>query len=264
MDNIKTGINDFLNVLINSLDSNTTQTIKTDLFTVQIGIQNKENEKELNKEAVANNMAIGDFSNCEALLKIYYNLTNIPSLLIKKVEFDPSTDVNKSNDTNASNGVTFEFFNPINKEKLNSTICNTVPTPLKIPFKQSYRLKMGLYTTAVVLKDVIDIYNSKTPGYHSRCYTSKEFESGADTSINYRRTKLFQNTSMECSQGCEYNGLDENKYVICNCSISGQEEISNSAEDGPLIAFPALNFDIALCYYETYTKVICSYNIFLV
>lgn len=129
--------------------------------------------------------------------------------------------------------------------------------PIKIPFKENERLNMKLYQNAAVLKGVVDLYDKKSPGYHSRCFKSEDFSTGGDTSINFRRTKLYQNETIGCSPGCIYEGLDNNKYVKCNCQINNDTSMSNnSTGDDPLFAFPKLNLDISLCYMEVYNDVI--------
>ena len=86
-------------------------------------------------------------------------------------------------------------------------------------------------------------------------YGGSRGELGSNASINFRRTKLFQNETIGCSVGCIYQGLDENKYVICDCSASGSAEISNTGSKDSLSSIPPMNYDIALCYYETYDDV---------
>jgi len=209
---------------------------------------------------VDNKLAIGNYSLCEDILKKEYNISQSISLIIKMMQFDPITNLDKLNDTSASDAVSMEFINPENGVKLDSSICSKVPTPISIPFKKSERLKPELYAKAAVLKGVIDLYDKESPGYKSRCYKSKEFDTGADTSINYRRTKLYQNESINCSPGCAYEGLDENQYVLCNCNISQGGELSNNSTGfDPLFSFPKFNYDITLCYYETFTDVIIDF-----
>ena len=255
LNKIKDGVDKFLDVLINSTNINISMIIKTNHFSVFIGSQTKENEKERIKQAIENKMTIADFFNCENILKKLYNISEQLNLIVKKIEFSASTDLKRADDPNASQGVKFDFFHPGTKEKLNAEKCSEVPISLKLPFAKSEKLQMSLYEKSQVIKSVIDLYDKTTPGYNTRCLKTEQFDTGADTSVNYRRTKLFQNISMDCSGGCEYKGLDENKYVICNCNVTGHSEISNTAEDGALIKFPALNYDIVLCYKETYQNV---------
>jgi len=178
------------------------------------------------------------------------------------MQFNPLTNLKNLNDSSSSDIVLMEFINPINGETLDLNICNKIPTAISIPFKESTRLKPTLYQKASVLKGIVDLYDKKSPGYYSRCLKSKEFDTGGDTSINYRRTKLYQNESINCSPECSYEGLDNNSYVNCNCQISSGGEISNNSTGfDPLFSFPQFNYDITLCYYETYTDVMLFFII---
>lgn len=164
------------------------------------------------------------------------------------------------NDSTASDIVFLDFFHPKNHEKLDSSLCLNDTLAIKIPFQESIRLKMELYEEAAVLKGVIDIYNKNSPGYYSRCFKSYDFSTGGDTSINFRRTKLYQNETIDCSSGCVYDGLDENKYVKCNCEMRNDASFSNNSTDfDPLEAFPQMNFDIVVCYREVWNDVILKY-----
>lgn len=218
-------------------------------------IKTPENEKLINEQAIKNGLAIGNYTQCEKILKNHYNISENITLLLKNMQFNPSTNLKNLDDTTASDSVSMEFINPENGEKLDSQLCNETPTPISIPFKKSERIKMDLYEKAAVLKGVVDLYDKESPGYKSRCLKSSEFDTGADTSINYRRTKLYQNESINCSPGCSYEGLDENKYVKCNCKTTQGELSNNSTGFDPLLAFPKFNYDIVLCYYETFTDV---------
>ena len=201
-------------------------------------------------------MAIANYTQCEEVLKKYYNISIENNLIVKNLQFDSSTDLKNLKDYSASDLVTFEFFNPDTAEKLDSKICSNIYTPINIPFKQSVRLNMNIYKSAAILKGVIDLYNNESPGYKSRCLKSAEFTTQADTSINYRRTKLYQNETINCSPGCVYEGLDDNSYVICNCELNEKTAITNNSTGfDPMDALPNFNYDIVLCYNETINDV---------
>jgi len=240
----------------NETETNGPDLMKTELFSVSFFQEAEKNGKSSNSFALNNNMSFGNFSECEEILKSLYNITTDLPLIKKQVEFDSTTNLEKINDENSSKLIKFEFYNPINLEKLNKSFCDSYPTAINIPFKNSVRLKMNTYTQALIIRDVVDIYNSKSPGYQTRCLTTKEFSTGADTSINYRRTKLFQNETISCSEGCVYQGLDENKYVKCDCSSMEKSEMSNTGTADNLFALPQMNYDIALCYKEVFFNVI--------
>ncbi len=258
LDNMKGDVKNFLELLIdfNETNSNENKIVKTGLFSSQLTSDSPDNKNASMQAAIENRMAFADFSDCQKILKSYYNISEDINLLINKVEFDPMTDVKRANDSAASQGVSFEFINPLTKEKLNNTLCESVPTPISIPFKKSERINMQMYQKAATVKAFLDLYNSNSPGYHSRCFKTTQFDTGADVSLNYKRTNMFQNQTVSCSPGCIYEGLDENKYVKCNCTSSGNNEISNSGNDEYFSPLPKMNYDIIMCYKETYNDVI--------
>ena len=98
----------------------------------------------------------------------------------------------------------------------------------------------------------MDIYNEKSVAFHTRCVRTNDFKTDGDTSINFRRVKLYKNETIHCSEGCEYKGLDENKYVKCDCKLKQGADLSNNSSGiHPLLSFPNFNYDIALCIKET-------------
>jgi len=229
--------------------------IKTDMFSVEIASQDKSNEKELREELVKNKLSVANFTQCEKLLKYTYNISENLSLVYKKIEFDSKTDLLRAPDSRASSGVSFEFFDPDTLEKLNGTICSDIQTPISIPFKKIERLSMGLYLANSLVNKNVDIYNKESIGFSSRCVKSRDLTTSADTSISFRRNKMFQNETIGCSTSCAYKGLDENGYVKCDCTTSGKEEISNTGSDFNFDPIPKMNYEIFLCYYETYKDV---------
>ncbi len=249
---MKKSIDSLTDMLLSSNNNTSTSAIiKTDIFDVNIFEETKENKEVLKKVALENLFSVGNFTSCENILRNVYNISEELPILKKQIEYDSRTNIEKMKDDNSSKLIQFEFFHPINKEKLNKSLCNSQPISLNIPFKKSSRLEMQSYTKAAVIKDIIDIYDSKSPGYHSRCLPTKDFETGADTSINFRRTQLFQNETISCSEGCTYKGLDENRYVLCDCPNFVDSEISNTGVFEELFSLPSMNYDILICYRES-------------
>jgi len=206
--------------------------------------------------AVSENMAFLNLTNCENILKKEYDIADNVHLLVQQIDLNSLLNRNYTeiNITDTSNGVNFDFYNPYTKEKLNKSLCNEVSTPISIPFKNSSRIKPQIYTNLKIFP-ALDAYDIKSPSFHSRCYKSTSLESDADVSINYRRNNYYQNTSISCSEGCEYKGLDENIYVICDCHSLVNEDNSNNGILESLFSLPQFNYDIAFCYNETFSDV---------
>jgi len=252
----------FLSENENSNKTDNGQTIlKTSIFSVELASNDKNNEKDLKEEALKNKLSIANFTECENLLKYYYNISENVGLIYKKMEFDSKTDLSRSADPAASSGVSFEFFNPDTLEKLNSSICSSIPIPIRIPFKKSERLSMSLYLANSFVNKDVDIYDKGSPGFSSRCVKSKDLSTSADTSMSFRRNKMFQNETIGCSASCTYDGLDENGYVKCDCTTSGKEEMSNTGSEFFFDPIPKMNYDIFMCYYQTYNDVYFDFNI---
>jgi hypothetical protein len=156
---------------------------------------------------VKNKLAFPNTTDCENILKKHYNISQEKSILIKNIQTDPKFDLKTLNDNSASDRAKFDFYHPDTKEKLDMKICSKVKSSIKIPFKDTQRLRPKFYEKSLILKGVVDIYDNTSPGYTSRCLKSTEFDTGGDTSINFRRNKLYQNESINCSENCEYEIL---------------------------------------------------------
>ena len=249
----------FLSENVNSNETESSQTIlKTEIFSVEVASHEKGNENELREAALKNKLSVANFTQCEIKLKSFHNISENVTLLYKKMEFDSKTDLSRAADPYASSGVSFEFFNPDTLVKLNTSVCTETPIPINIPYKKVERLSMSLYLANSLVNKDVDIYNKESTGFHSRCVKSKDLNTSADTSMSFRRNTMFQNETIGCSDSCSYQGLDENGYVKCDCNTSGKEEMSNTGSDFAFDPIPKMNYDIVMCYYETYNDV--NYN----
>lgn len=183
-------------------------------------------------------------------MKNHYNISQY--LIIKKSQFDSKVNLSNIDDATTSDALSIEYFNPENGKKLDSKFCSNITTKFSLPIKNIKRINMDLYKVSQTRLRGVDIYNKNSPSFNSRCYRSEDFETGGDTSITFRKTKLYQNESMGCSEGCEYNGIDENDKIICDCKISENQEISNNnTVFDAFVSLPKLNYDIVYCYKET-------------
>lgn len=209
-----------------------------------------------NNQEEYQDLAEANSTECENELKRHYNIT-AKYLVVKNSQFNSKVDLSKLNDPTSSDSLKIEYFNPENGEKLNSSICANITTAIVLPIKNISRLDMALYKESKRKLKGIDIYNKNSPSFKSRCFKSTDFTTGGDTSITFRKTKLYQNESMGCSPGCEYNGIDEFNATVCMCKIAGNEEISNNNTLlDSFLSFPKFNYDIIFCYKETLEDVI--------
>jgi hypothetical protein len=255
----------------NTNEESQTKIIKNDLFTAQIKrgpykrIRKLQEKNQENQEEDYTNLAQANSTECENLLKKHYNISS-KYLIIKKSQFDSKVNLNNLNDTTASDALKIEYFNPENGEKLNSKLCFNITMPISLPIKNIQRLNMELYKESKEKLIGVDIFDKESPSFKSRCFKSTNFITGGDTSITFRKTKLYQNQSMECSIGCEYSGIDEYNTTLCECKIENNEEISNNNTlFDSFLEFPKFNYDIIYCFTETIEDVKLNkiYNIIL-
>jgi hypothetical protein len=255
LDDIKNDVKKFTDIFIGNSITNVDKILKTEIFTIQIIANNPNDTEKNNNKAIEQKISIGNFTECENVLKKNYNISQNTVLIMKKAEFSSKMDIERSNNPDASQGLSFEFIDPNTMKKLDSSICNKINTPISIPFKRSERLNMNFYEKSTLINIFLDLYNNESPAYYSRCVKTNQINTGADVSINYKRSQMFQNTTISCSSECQYDGLDKNKYVKCNCNTTGKNEISNKADEFVFDPLPSMNYDIILCYNETYNDV---------
>lgn len=230
---------------------------------------NSENQDIINKQAIDSKMAIANFTQCEILLKKFYKIPLKKSIIVRNIQFGAKTNLLNLKDPTASDIANFNFFHPETYKNLNLSICSNVTTLISMPFKKEDELNMIAYKKTSVFKGIIDIYDRNSIGFQSRCFHIEDPETGADTTINNRRTHMYQNTTINCGNNCTYDGIDENRYVLCNCSGNiaddGDETnlgLSNNSTGFDILAkLPDFNYDIFLCFEETFADVFLIYLI---
>ena len=256
LDDMKNDVKKFTDIFIGNSTNHVDKILKTEIFTIQIIGNNPNDTQKNNKKAIEEKLTVGNFTECENILKKEYNISQNKVLLMKKAEFIAKMDIERANNPDASQGLSFEFIDPNTMKKLNSSICSKMNTPISIPFKRGERLKMEQYEKSALINKELDLYNNESPAYYSRCFKTNQIETGADVSINYKRSQMFQNTSITCSHECKYDGLDKNIYVKCNCTTNGKNETSNTGNEFVFEPLPSMNYEIVECYRETYKDVI--------
>ncbi len=185
----------------------------------------------------------------------YYNITD--PLIIKKIDYDSSLDLSSLNDTNRSDSIKFEFYNPYTKEKLDTTVIEDVSFSISTKIKDPDIIKIpdGLLNGNNV-SEAIDPFDPEHKAFSSRCFISENMTSGTDTTINTRRSQYFSGTA-SCSEDCTYDGLDEYDYVKCNCTkFDTTKEMSSTIGDDVLSVLPSLNIDIVACTFKVFGEVI--------
>jgi hypothetical protein len=207
--------------------------IGNDQITAQIS--SSDTQEEALKQALANGLSIVNVQDCLETLRKHYDLTAAEKFIISK------TDV-ASDKSNTSKSVKIDIYTS-NRQKLDLSLCETSIT-IKIPLTDKDKLDTIKYDDYKT-KD-IDIYDPDDPAFNSRCYSYQD--KGYDTTVNDRIKKIYSQTSITCSEGCTYKGLDKNKYVQCDCiNVTDASTFLSSFADKTLKSFSNINLDLVSC-----------------
>lgn len=161
-----------------------------------------------------NNLTLVDFAACEKVLKKHYDIPEDTFLLVRKFDFGSETNLDNLGNDLASNSVTFAYYDPVTKTRLDLDHCKNVKININMPLKSPNKLKLDLYKE---LGGQVDIFNPNSGAFTSRCDAIVDSGTGADTSINFRRNNYYNGTAT-CGEGCTYDGLDEYNFMKCDCS----------------------------------------------
>ena len=252
INDFKSAIDEYTESLVLA-SSSQSQTSIFELMALQIGLfshvklgsrflkQNQSND--LYEDAIKYNLSVVDFSNCELKLKEAYNISNNVSFIIKKIDFNSKLNLNYLNDSFGSNGTRFKIYNPIILELINASICNNITYNTKLALPDQLNLPKYFSLSS----NDMDLLNSSSKAFQSRCYPHIDPATDADTSLNYRRTNYYLNKTADCGENCIYLGLDKMNYTICNCKPN-QIEVSSTFTYSVLDTISSINYDIIICY----------------
>lgn len=191
-----------------------------------ISIQVSDNSINSINDARENNLPIIDFSNCERILKDNGILTESEALLSVNTNFDYliSKDLGIISNLNNINGtksfneddvvfssqiISYDIFD-YSYGHVDTSICKDIT--VKIPV-----VKEGIkYDSYLEVYDQygVDIYNKSSEFFSDVCFTYSKNDS--DVTVDQRRDNY--NLTSSCSNDCEYDGIDEHGYSICNCN----------------------------------------------
>ena len=177
-----------------------------------------------------------DTSECEELLKEYYNISEITKVVIPKKEINPKALCETQ--------VDMAFYDS-NDQRLDHSICKNYTFVCKV--KQN--ISLDISTVKKYADKNIDILNPKDAFFNDICYSYSE--DGDDIILGDRRTDIYQNYSA-CPEGCKHENYDvENNLITCNCIMN--ENISTELrpihyEDFEDVSLFDSNIDIFQCY----------------
>ena len=138
-----------------------------------------------------------DLGYWENLLRSIYNLTNVQTIYMKKIDI--------AQDGIKTKKVEYDIYSKSsgnNLKKLNLTICGHTKIFIYIPIE---------------INGNIDKINATSGYFNDICYASTT-DDGTDISLNDRKNEYIQSDNIICQEDCEFIDYNyTNKKAKCNC-----------------------------------------------
>lgn len=200
------------------------------------------------QQSYALNMSIIETGECVAAMTKDYNLDAGTKLIIKKVDLSSIINLNVDNSRHLSDSIILEYYHPYNYSKLSTDACNGSSMIVKTKNNQALKINSSLYR--VLREKNVDILDSNSQFYQDRCTSILDPVSGKDTTVGFRIRNFFQNTTVLCASNCNYAGLEESGYVVCNCSgvISNDEPINQFVDSVVVPTYSTINHEVIKCF----------------
>jgi hypothetical protein len=201
------------------------------------------------QDAIKNNFMIYNMTECNSILKSFYNLTDDPVYLNSYYGGQLNSD--------GSDSYRLTAFTADSKMKLNLDLCQNLGMDIQMPINKKLFINLALFNE---LKDQgVDIFNKTDPAFTDRCFNLKF--NGSDTTLSWRRQNLLQSSIPLCiGINCTYQGVNSHDYVECHCSgLDSDSEILNSVVDYVVDSVSQLNLGIIFC--ASLINIVSSYLI---
>ena len=216
------------------------------MYSAQIYSSSSSGMSDTIKLAIANSLSIVNFTNCENILRKVYHIPDSESLLFYKIDYNSEIDSKVNNKTDGSNSISYNVFDKSGNQ-LNLTYCQNTTIKINVPVSgigNSSAVNTSMFSE--YNNSGIDIYDKNNTFYNDICdvYSSN----GTDLTLNDRRSSIYPNVSIQCSEGCEYTGIDENNYVNCNCTVVAKSETTVDVISDLLSVLTQSNFIVVGCY----------------
>ena len=210
--------------------------------------------KELKKQNILKkdekvNSVVADFDATIFTKKANKNVNRNLPVISNNNPFIPESntvipDKTNLNDYNlSSNRIVYTKLSTVDGEKLTTSQCDEFlvmsPTLFKNLNTTEYQYIKNLYNS--------DIYNKKELFFNDRCL-NVHGDNGTDITINARREMY--NTTVICKNDCNFQGLDEFNYTICNCSSI--EKTESYIEENFVEPFTSSTFWIIVCFNQAF------------
>ena len=160
----------------------------------------------------SNKFSVIDLGECEDRLREKYGINDSLSLIILKYEKISNASIEKT--------IQYEVYEPINKTKLDLSICSDISIDIYVPVELSPKLQ-NLYNE---LNDFgCDLFDINDDFYQDIC-TPYNSENGTDVLLSDRINYYYNNDETRCQANCKLsNYLPEEQYIKCECDISNSE-----------------------------------------
>ena len=195
------------------------------------------------KNANEYSLSMIDLGECEYLLKQQYNINNnIPLIIIKfeKLTYDDASEKN----------VQYEVYHPINKTKLDLSICKDSFINLYIPVSLSEKTQSLYEDLQEYGYNLFDINDS----FYQDICTPYKSENGTDVLLSDRKNDYYSNETT-CQENCQYSNYSlEKQYLKCECSADNKGILQNDKFDKKIIftsfyeVLKYSNFRVLKCY----------------
>jgi hypothetical protein len=198
---------------------------------------------ELSKEnAIKFNHPIFNSTDCEDFLVREYNLSSRYDLILV------TNKINASLNNNDKESYKFSAYNGKTGKKLDIDICNNIKYSVQLPITNTTIFNLTAYK--VLKTEGIDIFNPSDPAFTDRCYTHIDNQTGADTTVNWRKQNyLQQNIPMCVGINCTYQGVSD--YIQCTCTgMQTDNVLVNEVIDYLFTAISKFNIAVIFCYRE--------------
>jgi hypothetical protein len=198
------------------------------------------NDQSSKQYAIKNGLAIFNVTECETVLKQYYNIYDPNYIVFSTSRIDAAM--------NLDNITTYMFsaydFN--NQTKLDIDICKNLTLQIEMPFN-NFGLNLTVYKD--FKEQGLDIFDPNDPYFNNRCTSYVETLINADTTINWRRMNLYQSQGPMClGANCTYNGINDIDYISCSCAgVLTETQFINNLRTTSLGTVTNFNMGIVAC-----------------
>ena len=167
----------------------------------------------LNEGKCDDTLSVIDLSKCEILLRNKYHIDNSIPLIYIKTQSNSNISYEKN--------IQYEIYEPINKTKLDLSICQNTSVDIYIPITFTDKTQK-LYDS--LKNSGYDLFNPNDPFYLKIC-TPYKTENGTDVLLEDRKNDYYYSSINEitCQPNCHNSQyLSDSKFLKCECSITNE------------------------------------------